>query len=61
MVTDDDIEEDSSDDNDDHDHEQVSTSIVTSRSPPDTHPSKLQYDKHLEPVCCEKQQKKVPD
>ena len=42
MVTDDDIEEDSSDDNDDHDHEQVSTSIVTSRSPPDTHPSKLQ-------------------
>lgn len=35
MVTDDDIEEDSSDDNDD----QVSTSIVTSRSPPDTHPS----------------------
>ena len=41
MVTDDDIEEDSSDDNDDHDHEQVSTSIVTSRSPPDTHPSKL--------------------
>ena len=40
MVTDDDIEEDSSDDNDDHD--QVSTSIVTSRSPPDTHPSKLQ-------------------
>ena len=42
MVTDDDnSEEDSSDDNDDHDHEQVSTSIVTSRSPPDTHPSKL--------------------
>ena len=41
MVTDDDSnsEEDSSDDNEDH--EQVSTSIVTSRSPPDTHPSKL--------------------
>jgi len=42
MVTGDDdnnSEEDSSDDNDDHDHEQVSTSIVTSRSPPDTHPS----------------------
>lgn len=40
MVTDDNnSEEDSSDDNGDHDHEQVSTSIVTSRSSPDTHPS----------------------
>ena len=40
MVTDDNnSEEDSSDNNDDH--EQVSTSIVTSRSSPDTHPGKL--------------------